>query len=238
MDTPRPSPRTNRTRRVPHPVLIGRDVTTPQAHPAWKEHAPRPYDPPITVEGRAQARQTAQVEPRKSGLPKWITPPGTPHGCRRCAAARCHRPCARVLRVRRCESRGLTAGGSRSLGAAAAERGASRGTLRAHRQLAVPALPPGPRPAPRRARPGALGFLRRACLAAAGGPRPPSRARAEPRASCPRGETSRPWARVSPACCLLRTGRGTRRSKMRTGRRLPRRSRVFSESREFASTMA
>ena len=25
MDTPRPSPRTNRTRRVPHPVLIGRD---------------------------------------------------------------------------------------------------------------------------------------------------------------------------------------------------------------------
>ena len=26
MDTPRPSPRTNRTRRVPHPVLIGLDL--------------------------------------------------------------------------------------------------------------------------------------------------------------------------------------------------------------------
>ena len=27
MDTPRPSPRTNRTRRVPHPVLIGQSKT-------------------------------------------------------------------------------------------------------------------------------------------------------------------------------------------------------------------
>ena len=29
MDTPRPSPRTNRTRRVPHPVLIGHAASLP-----------------------------------------------------------------------------------------------------------------------------------------------------------------------------------------------------------------
>ena len=31
MDTPRPSPRTNRTRRVPHPVLIGHAASLSQA---------------------------------------------------------------------------------------------------------------------------------------------------------------------------------------------------------------
>ena len=31
MDTPRPSPRTNRTRRVPHPVLIGHAASVSQA---------------------------------------------------------------------------------------------------------------------------------------------------------------------------------------------------------------
>ena len=30
MDTPRPSPRTNRTRRVPHPVLIGHAASLTQ----------------------------------------------------------------------------------------------------------------------------------------------------------------------------------------------------------------
>ena len=30
MDTPRPSPRTNRTRRVPHPVLIGHAASLSQ----------------------------------------------------------------------------------------------------------------------------------------------------------------------------------------------------------------
>ena len=46
MDTPRPSPRTNRTRRVPHPVLIGR--VHPAAHrpppprTKWTRRVPHP----------------------------------------------------------------------------------------------------------------------------------------------------------------------------------------------------
>ena len=36
MDTPRPSPRTNRTRRVPHPVLIGHAAPPPRVDPTQR----------------------------------------------------------------------------------------------------------------------------------------------------------------------------------------------------------
>ena len=38
MDTTRPSPRTNRTRRVPHPVLIGYAASLSQVRESWKPH--------------------------------------------------------------------------------------------------------------------------------------------------------------------------------------------------------
>jgi hypothetical protein len=57
VDTPRPSPRTNRTRRVPHPVLIGHAASLSQvcaAHPSDHGEGARPR-------GRAQGRRGQRI---------------------------------------------------------------------------------------------------------------------------------------------------------------------------------
>ena len=73
MDTPRPTPRTNRTRRVPHPVLIGHDRVAP---PTPRLARPR-Y-------GRGRCHKTSQNElpPSAAALCPSSRPPRPPaSGC-------------------------------------------------------------------------------------------------------------------------------------------------------------
>jgi len=49
VDTPRPSPRTNRTRRVPHPVLIGHAASLSQVEFAFRSAASGLFLAPIIV---------------------------------------------------------------------------------------------------------------------------------------------------------------------------------------------
>jgi hypothetical protein len=74
-DTPRPSPRTNRTRRVPHPVLIGHTPPPPPAvTPATRSRYGPQHSPP---RGTGLARR-AKMSGRRSASPPEIALLGPP----------------------------------------------------------------------------------------------------------------------------------------------------------------
>jgi len=65
VDTPRPSPRTNRTRRVPHPVLIGHAASLSQVKGAMQERIARLAS--LLMHERAARRDAQEAHARAAG---------------------------------------------------------------------------------------------------------------------------------------------------------------------------
>jgi len=136
VDTPRPSPRTNRTRRVPHPVLIGRRSGRAQGRrtsssassaPTLRRRSgpslPRISEPPPLLSARPRDRFSSSVtlktsvilpggeSPREDALSKMLRGSGT---CPACSCA------ARVEWGGRCPTRQADQGGCGNKGASPA----------------------------------------------------------------------------------------------------------------------
>jgi hypothetical protein len=108
VDTPRPSPRTNRTRRVPHPVLIGHaavaaDTISEDVLAAMRQLVdtvvgqmggggpPLPCAPPPPLSSWFLA---ARAAPRRAAEPSAEAPQRQPGGARKPAAGRLCSRCA------------------------------------------------------------------------------------------------------------------------------------------------
>jgi len=101
VDTPRPSPRTNRTRRVPHPVLIGRrsQQSAPTAHqlPRALVVQPRPVPAPqrrLSLPNRTRGSCAHPLEPLacRCRPPPAAAAVGAASSLCTCPAGRCRPP--------------------------------------------------------------------------------------------------------------------------------------------------